>query len=183
MDDTLSDIAIEQRELLTNSYRQIKKMVEQNNLMCMRFLTIKRAEVNRYFQENPRVWAKGDVEFKNTLSPLAISLKDLHNHNVIANMVDPIKVVALRARVVVKQSGKRKPKQQSVIWDADKKIYLPNEFQTGRMNLTGDHSEFIETILNQINETNNVVYSSYYHLVEHQKLLDLNIPFLEGRYD
>ncbi|MGR5207042.1 hypothetical protein [Vibrio alfacsensis] len=109
MDDTLSDIAIEQRELLTNSYRQIKKMVEQNNLMCMRFLSTKRAEVNRYFMENPRVWSKGDSEFKNTLSPLSISLKDLHNHKVIANMVDPIKVVALRARVVVRQPKNQKP--------------------------------------------------------------------------
>ncbi|BCN27404.1 hypothetical protein [Vibrio alfacsensis] len=99
MDDTLSDIAIKQRELLTNSYRQIKKMVEQNNLMCMRFISTKRAESNRYFMENPRVWASGDQEFKNTLAPLSIGLKDLHNHYVVANMVDPIKIVALHARV------------------------------------------------------------------------------------
>ncbi len=183
MNDTLSDIAIEQRDLLTNSYRQIKKMVEQNNLMCIRFISIKRAEVNRYFSENPRVWVNGDQEFKNTLAPLSIGVKDLHNHNVIANMVDPIRVVALRARVLVRQQKKQRPKQQSVIWDIDKKIYLPNEFQNGRMNLTENHSKFIETVLNQINETNNIVYASYYHLVEHQKLLDLNIPFLEGRYD
>ncbi|MGR5422427.1 hypothetical protein [Vibrio sp. PNB22_4_1] len=183
MNDTLSDIAIEQRELLTNSYRQIKKMVEQNNYMCERFISTKRPEINRYFMENPRVWLNGDLEFKNTLSPLSITLKDLHNHQFIANMVDPIKIVALRARVIVRQPKKQKPKQQSVIWDADKKMYLPNEFQNGRMNLTQKQSEFIEAILNQINETNKIVYASYYHLVEHQKLLDLNIPYLEGRYD
>lgn len=117
MYESMSDFAIEQRELLTQSYRQVKKVVELNNQMCQKFKDQIRNEINRYFMENPRVWQNGDQTFNDTLAPLSRGLKNLHNPRVVENMVDPMKVIVLRARVVIRPRKRQKPKMQSVVWD------------------------------------------------------------------
>ncbi|CCN40021.1 hypothetical protein VIBNIFTn2_120003 [Vibrio nigripulchritudo FTn2] len=178
-----SDFAILQREDLLASYQGLKAVVLKNNEFCMGYSKRKQAELNKFFMANPRVRKVYDAEFKNSISPISLGVRNLHGSAKTSKMDDPVKVRLIRARVILKLANKKFPLRQDVIWHKESREYSDAEFQQGRLGLSAEHYAYLSKVIQEINFFNSMFTTHYEHLHRIKTLLEDNVDLLEGRYD
>ncbi|KGY10341.1 hypothetical protein [Vibrio sinaloensis] len=178
-----SDFATLQRENLLAAYQSLKRVILMNNEFCKAYTKSKQAEIHKFFVLNPRMKKAYEGESRNTISPVALELRNLHGSSKVAKMDDPVQVKLIRARVIIKLRNRRFPLKQDVIWSKASREYSDAEFQKGRLGLSDAHSEYLSRVIHDINHFNFMFTNHYEHLSMTMKLLEGNVDLLEGRYD